>query len=122
MSSYENTNRKSTLPPRCYHCKPSPFYCPKYGCPPPQQYPPSKCCCPSPCPPFICRPRPEPPPKPPTLYIVNCLPPPDPPIPKCTPPKLVPPPSCVRYCITDICGKSCYCPRYFTDPQCMKCC
>ncbi|XP_026670697.1 small proline-rich protein 2H-like [Ceratina calcarata] len=124
MSCYEETKYVSTLPPPCCHPKPPPFCCPKYGCPPVQQYPPPKCCCPSPCPPFICRQRPEPS-KPPTLYVVDCLPPPGPKPIECCPPKQIPPNSCVRYCVLSTCGGCTYAPCYFTKiPTCIcsPCC
>ncbi|KAK1119302.1 hypothetical protein K0M31_013491 [Melipona bicolor] len=122
MSCHEEKRcNPSTLPPLCYHCKPPPFYCPKYGCPPPQQYPtPPKCCPPPCCPPFICRQRPESR-KPPALYVVNCLPRPCPEPPRCPPPKIKPPPSCVRYCIRCTCDGSTYSPLYFSDPpNCLR--
>ncbi|XP_033351097.1 small proline-rich protein 2G-like [Bombus vosnesenskii] len=128
MSCREEKRRTSTLPPPCYHCKPPPFRCPKYGCPPPQQYPPLKCRCPRSCPPFVCRQRPEPPQKPPALYVVDCLPPPCPELPQCPAPKIEPPPSCVRYCIRCTCDGSTYSPLYFSDlpkceiSSCAKCC
>ncbi|XP_076669840.1 uncharacterized protein LOC143369589 [Andrena cerasifolii] len=115
--------RTSTLPPRCYHRKPPPFVCPKYGCPPPEEYPPPPCCstCP-PCPPLICKPRPEPPRPPPTLCIAAPCPEPPGPVPHhCSSPKIPPPASCVRYCLRSTCGQTTYAPCYFSDlPKCPR--
>ncbi|KAF3423567.1 hypothetical protein E2986_12589 [Frieseomelitta varia] len=57
----------------------------------------------------ICRQRPETP-KPPSLYVVNCLPRPCPEPPQCPPSKIKPPPSSVRYCVRCTCDGSTYSP------------
>ncbi|KAI4481484.1 hypothetical protein M0804_009604 [Polistes exclamans] len=126
-SSCRKAWRRSTLPPPCCHIKPAPFSCPKDGCPPMQQQqqqqcPPKRCFTPTICPPLICRDRPCPPPPPPTICIAGpcsihpCRikyesPPP--------PMKILPPPSCTRFCISYTCDGSTYAPCYYSNlPNC----
>ncbi|XP_043498766.1 sperm mitochondrial-associated cysteine-rich protein-like [Polistes fuscatus] len=139
-SSCRKAWRTSTLPPPCCHIKPAPFCCPKDGCPPMQQQqcPPKRCFTPTICPPLvrlslffcsvlICRDRPCPPPPPPTICIAGpcsirpcrikyeCPP----------PPKILPPPSCTRFCINYTCDGSTYAPCYYSNlPKCSRvdCC
>ncbi|XP_053993967.1 DBF4-type zinc finger-containing protein 2 homolog [Hylaeus volcanicus] len=158
MYCRQEIKRTSTLPPLCCHGpKPLPYVWPKYGCPPIQECPPLICCYPTnSCPPLvcdstgslvtntscsnrisyelfglciICRPRPEPPSRPPTLCIAGPCPalagpfPPYCPTSHCQ--KIISPASCVRYCIRSTCGESTYAPCYSSNlPKCPRtdCC
>ncbi|KAH0956381.1 hypothetical protein HN011_010288 [Eciton burchellii] len=107
--------RPSTLPPPCYHCKPPPFRCPSNGCLPPEPQIPKR---PSPCPPcilLIYKPRPICVP-PPTICIATACKPPTPRVYCQPPPKLLPPPSGVQFCVnyTDT-GFGCYHPSYWSS-------
>ncbi|KAG7205004.1 hypothetical protein KM043_005388 [Ampulex compressa] len=121
----EKPGRTSTLPPPCCHRKPPPFYCPQYGCPPLQQRPPKVRQDCVPCPPLTCKPRPEPPSRPPTICIVGSCPEPRRPVayPRPSLPKIQPPRSCVRFCIRTTCEGSTYFPCYTSDlPNCNRTC
>ncbi|KYN07362.1 PREDICTED: small proline-rich protein 2B-like [Cyphomyrmex costatus] len=118
-TGYKKKKRLSTLPPPCYHRKP--FCCTSNGCLFPGPSLPKYCHCPPSCPPLICRPRPELPPLPPTICIAGPCPQQTASKSYCSPsaPKILPPSSCVRFCIryTNK-GSSCY-PCYWSNlPKC----
>ncbi|KAI4500935.1 hypothetical protein M0802_004146 [Mischocyttarus mexicanus] len=127
QSSCREAWRRSTLPPPCCHIRPPPFCCPKDGCPPMQQCPPKRCSPPlATCPPLICRDKPCPSPPPPTICIAGpCSIRPCRIKYECPPMKILPPPSCVRFCISYTCDGSTYAPCHYSNlPKCprLDCC
>ncbi|XP_026831385.1 late cornified envelope-like proline-rich protein 1 [Ooceraea biroi] len=124
-----HTNRKekkrpSSLPPPCYHCRPTPFYCPSNCYLPSKPKAPRRCHCSPLNLQMTCRPRPERSPPPPTICIAGRCPQPSAPRSYCRPsaPKILPS-SCVRFCIryTNE-GSSCY-PCYWSSlPKCPSIC
>ncbi|XP_036139146.1 small proline-rich protein 2B-like [Monomorium pharaonis] len=124
MSCYTNNKKKqsSTLPPPCYHCKPPPFYCPDNGCLLPlEPRLPTYYHDLSSCPPLTCKRKPEPLPLPPTICIAGpCSQPSAPKSYYCpSAPKILPPSSCVRFCIRNTNeGSSCYPCYWSTLPKC----
>ncbi|XP_071566089.1 uncharacterized protein [Temnothorax longispinosus] len=120
-TSHKEKKRPNSLPPPCYHRRPMPFYCPSNGCLPPEPILPRRCRCPPSYPPLTCRPRPEPSPLPPTICIAGPCSQPSASESYCRPsaPKILPPSSCVRFCIRYTNEGSSYYPCYRSNlPKC----
>ncbi|KYQ51201.1 hypothetical protein ALC60_09666 [Trachymyrmex zeteki] len=102
-----------------YHRKP--FYCTSNGCLSPEPRLSKYCHYPLSCPPLMCRPRPKSLPLPPTICIAGPCPQRSASRLYCRPsaPKILPPSSCVRFCIRySNEGSSCY-PCYWSNlPKC----
>ncbi|KYN40241.1 hypothetical protein ALC56_05186 [Trachymyrmex septentrionalis] len=121
--AHKEKKRISSMPPPCYHRKQ--FCCISNDCLFSKPRLPKYCHYPPSCPPLMCRPRPEPPPKPPTICIAG-------PCPQrlysksyCRPsaPKIVPPSSCVQFCIQYTNKGSSYYPCYWSNlPKCLSIC